>query len=267
MLTMIRKLFQKKKSSTPLMESLDSLDMSAEDLQIIQKINEMTREKVEEIMTPRADIEWLDLDKPLTSLKSKLMRADHSYIILSRQNLDKVVGKISARDALVNFIKGKKISLEKQVTPVLYVSPSLNILDLIIKMKKAKNFMALVVDEFGGVDGLITAHDIMSEVIGEVDFRAEKIAAPVVHKKHTLILDGRYSIEDFEERYGKILTAHEKESDPETIAGLISSLAGRVPKKGEIIPHESGVRFEILECNPRKIIKVKAHNIDKLQQA
>ncbi len=259
-----KKVFKKKHLEHPLLETLESLHISVEELRAIKGIKDTVQTKVKDIMTPRADIEWVDMDKLDSSLKSVLVKTDHSYLVLSKGNLDKVVGKLCVKAALGAMIEEKNISLEKHTSAVLYISPSLSVLDLIMKMKKAKNFLALVVDEFGGIDGLVTFHDIVQDVLGEIEIAPSRLSSPAPNKNHVLVLDGRYDIEEFEEKYGKILTDQEKENDIETLAGLISSLAGRVPKKGELISHPSGVRFEILECNPRKIIKVKIHNMDKL---
>lgn len=263
--SVIKKVFSKKRRD-PMIEVLESLNLSIDDLYLMQNIKKALQVKVTDIMTPRADIEWIDGGASKAILKSALAKSRHSYVIVAKTSLDKVVGKIPVKTTLMQLMDNKVFSLEKIITPVLYVSPSLTILDLIIKMKKDKKFLALVVDEFGGVDGLIAPHDIICDVIGEIDVEKDKISSPMPGKNHTITIDGRYSLEEFQEKYGYILTKQDKENDLETLAGLIISLAGRVPKKGEIFTHASGVRFEILECTPRKVIKVKVHNLHKMEK-
>lgn len=241
-------------------------DCPENELQLLEKIKNLIDKPIKEIMTPRADIEWLDHRKSKASLKKSLLSAHHSHVILCDQNLDAPLGQINVKNTLSSLIQDKDFNIEKHLKPLLFISPSLRSIDLILKMKKEKNFIALVVDEFGGTDGLITPQNLIRDLIGEIDVRPEKALIPLVEKDNTIILDARYTVDEFEHHYGPLLTPQEQESDIDTIGGLVSNCAGRVPKKGELIDHASGLRFEVLACTPRKVIKLKIHNIQQLKK-
>ena len=127
--------------------------------------------------------------------------------------------------------------------------------------------MVLVVDEYGGIDGLVTINDIVESIVGEIDDEYEAgTDGQIVEKSDgTVVADGRVWIEDFEARFGSLLTDEEREEDIDTLAGLVITLAGRVPARGEILTHPSGVEFEIVEADPRRINRLRVRNLPKLQ--
>jgi CBS domain containing-hemolysin-like protein len=122
--------------------------------------------------------------------------------------------------------------------------------------------MALVVDEFGGIDGLVTIGDIIEAIIGEIDDEYDKNNHPKIleHSDGSVIADGRVDIEEFEERFGSLFTEEEHE-DADTLGGLVFTLAGRVPARGEVLLHDTGIEFEILDADPRRIQRLKIRNI------
>ena len=137
------------------------------------------------------------------------------------------------------------------------------VLDLILMMRQMRKHMALVVDEFGGIDGLIAIGDVIEEIVGEIDDEYDEENEPeiVECKDGSILIDARYDIEDFEEKYGELLTEEERE-DVDTLGGLVSSIAGRVPVRGEIISHEdSGTVFEIMDADPRRVNRLRIKNI------
>ena len=124
--------------------------------------------------------------------------------------------------------------------------------------------MALVVDEYGGIDGLVTVGDIIEAIIGEVDDEHDIQEDPSLteHKDGSVIADARVNLEEFEERYGTILTEEERE-ESDTLGGLVFDTAGRVPARGEMITHDTGMVFEVLEGDPRRIERIKITHIPK----
>lgn len=221
---------------------------------------------VQEVMTPRADIDWIDLEQPIAKVHKYVLKSSHNTFPVCRHDLDKVAGKISLKKVLLSEENLQKVKLEKYIDPVLFVSPSLSCTDLILKMKQSKNYMAVVVDEFGGVDGLVTLSDISEKVIGEVDLDQLSEVTPVImHKDHTMTVDGRMLVEDLEKELPG-LVLQKKANDSDTIGGLVSSLAGHIPARGELIKHGSGLVFEVLACDARRIKKLRLHHVDQAIQ-
>ena len=135
---------------------------------------------------------------------------------------------------------------------VLFVAPSMPVLDLLLQMRESRIHMALVVDEFGGIDGLITIEDVVEEIVGEIEDEHDTEVGPAMHQRPdgSLIADARVTIEDFEHEVGPVLTDEEREEDIDTLGGLVFSLSGRVPTRGETIAHPSGMTFEVLDADP-----------------
>jgi len=239
----------------------DLSDEESEKLEILKKSLPLFEKPVCEIMTPRADIDWVDLDQDFSKVHKYVLRSSHNYFPVGQHDLDKLIGRISLKKILLSEEDTKTIKLEKYIEPVLFVSPSLSCVDLIIKMKKMKNHMAVVVDEFGGVDGLVTLNDISQEVIGEIDSdQSSEISPLLVHKDGTVTVDGRMPLENIEQEIPG-LVLQDKSDGAETIGGLVSSLAGHIPARGELIKHGSGLTFEVLVCDARRIKKLRLHNV------
>ncbi len=155
----------------------------------------------------------------------------------------------------------RPISSAKIRRPVLYVPPSMPAINLLIRMQTSRVHMALVVDEYGGTDGLVTIEDLVEQIVGNIeDEHDEEEAAHVVDDpKLGLVASGRTPISELEERFGlKLLTADEEE-DIDTLGGLVFSIVGRVPARGELVRHASGIEFEILDADPRRVKKLKIH--------
>ena len=134
------------------------------------------------------------------------------------------------------------------------------VLDLLLQMRTARIHMALVVDEYGGIDGLVTIEDLVETITGDISDEHDEVAAPqFVERTDGLIdLDARTPIEIFEQKLGTVLTEDEREQDIDTVGGLVFTLAGRVPKKGELVSHPgSGLEFRVLESDPRRIRRLR----------
>lgn len=244
----------------------DYREIDEKKMGIVQNVLPLFELPVHEIMTPRADIDWIDLEQPITKVHKYVLKSSHNTFPACRHDLDKVIGKISLKKVLLSEDGLQKIKLEKYVEPVLFVSPSLSCTDLIFKMKQSKNYMAVVVDEFGGLDGLVTLSDISEKVIGEADLDQLSEVAPIVfHKDHTLTVDGRMTLEDLAREVPE-LRLQGKANDSDTIGGLVSSTAGHIPARGELIKHGSGLVFEVLACDARRIKKLRLHHVKKAKE-
>lgn len=242
--------------SDSILESIDE-----EKKEMLQNILPLFELPIHDIMTPRADIDWVDLEQPLSKVQKYVLKSPHNTFLVCRHDLDKVAGKISLKKILLSEESLHKVKLEKYLEPVLFVSPSLSCADLIFKMKQSKNYMAVVVDEFGGVDGLVTLSDVSEKVIGEVDLDNLSEVAPLIfHKDQTVTVDGRMLLEDLERQIPGLLL-QDKANGADTIGGLVSGLAGHIPARGELIKHGSGLVFEVLACDARRIKKIRLHHV------
>lgn len=223
----------------------------------INNIISFRTKRAQDIMIPRVDIIATDGESDIDEVLKTMDKSGFSRIPVFKDNLDDVIGFIHIKD-LIPFIKKKsKINLPKMVRSVLFISPYMTLFDLLYEMKLKRVHMAMVVDEFGGVDGLITFEDILEEIVG--DIRDEYDKAPIariqVKEQGVIEVDGRVDIDDLESYTGKFSTDEEKE-ESNTISGLIVSLVGYIPSKNEIIIHPSGIEFKVLSVDPLKINKV-----------
>jgi len=159
------------------------------------------------------------------------------------------------------FNLNRPISQLKVRRPALFVPPSMPAMNLLLRMQSTRIHMALVVDEHGGTDGLVTIEDLVEEIVGEIDDEHDEDEADniVEDPKQGLICSARTPIEDLETRIGLELLADDAEEDVDTLGGLVFSLVGRVPSRGELIPHPTGIEFEVLDADPRRIKKLKVH--------
>ncbi len=217
--------------------------------------------RVDDVMVPRADIEGVDVEAGLAEVIAAMRRSGHSRLIVYRGTLDEVLGIIHVKDLLPFWGDGKAFSLAEIVRPVLVVPPSMRVLDLLLEMRRSHQHVAIVVDEFGGTDGLVTMEDICEEIVGELQDEHERTTPPVLVERPdgTVEADARVDLEAVEEHLGLRLLDEEEREDVDTLGGLIYALIDRIPEKGETIPHPAGILFEILDADPRRIRRVLIH--------
>ncbi|MGQ0527830.1 MAG: hemolysin family protein [Alphaproteobacteria bacterium] len=222
-----------------------------------------------DVMIPRGDIFALDSSLTQSELLELLARRQFSRIPVYKGTLDDVLGTIHIKDVLATLARGEEIEIEKLVTDAPIVSPAMTTLNLMKKMRQRRRHMAFVVDEFGGIDGLVTVNDILEAIIGEVHDEHDTAELPkiIMREDGSVTADARYTIEEFEQRFGFILTPDERDSS-DTIGGLVLELAGRVPVRGEKIKHKTGMVFEVLDAEPQhvnllRIKKIPGHKKTK----
>ena len=222
----------------------------------------------EDISVPRADIVAVEIDTALDDVIAVMGTSLHSRLPVYRKNLDDVVGMVHVKDVLVQARQEAPAPLSALIKQVLFISPSMRVLDLLLQMRLSRIHMALVVDEYGGIDGLVTIENIVEEIVGEIRDEHEIAESPQITSRPdgTMIADARVSLEDFEEVVGPVLTDEERE-DIDTLGGLVFTLIGRVPTRGELVTHTSGIEFEVLEGDPRRLKKLRIRNIPRLTAA
>ncbi|MEQ8194483.1 MAG: hemolysin family protein [Rhodospirillales bacterium] len=217
---------------------------------------------VEDVMVPRADIVSIQADASLSALIDLITREGHSRIPVYRKTLDDAVGMVHIRDVLAWRGGDQEFALSQVVRSVLFVAPSMQVPELLLEMRVKRCHMALVVDEYGGVDGLVTIEDLVEEIVGEIEDEHDRIEEPeLIERTQSGIggewdADARVTVETLEARLGPFVTAEER-ADIDTLGGLVFSLAGRVPVRGELIEHPAGLEFEILAADPRRIRRLR----------
>jgi CBS domain containing-hemolysin-like protein len=220
------------------------------------KLRELT---AYDVMVPRADIVAVDNEVSFAGLMKIANREAHSRLPVYRESLDDVIGMVHVKDLLSYWGREQEFKLENVLRKVLFVAPSMRVLDLLLEMRKTRLHMALVVDEYGGVDGLVTIEDLVEEIVGEIEDEHDVDERPrlISQPDGTFLADARLAISDFEARVGTVLTPEEREADIDTLGGLVVAQAGYLPARGEIITHSSGYEFEVLEADPRKLKRLR----------
>ncbi len=213
-----------------------------------------------DVMVPRADILAMPEDLTLEQTIRLIQREGHSRFPIYRQNLDDIVGMVHIKDVFAAVGRDPAgFSLAAILRRPLFVVPTVPVLDLLLQMRAARIHMALVVDEYGGIDGLVTIEDLVETIVGDIADEHDEVAVATMQDRPdgTVELDARTTVEAFEARFGTVLTDEERAADIDTVGGLIFTLAGRVPARGELISHPSGLEFRVLDADPRRIRRLR----------
>ncbi len=236
---------------------------NADELVLMRNILQLHERTVHDVMVPRADIVAVDVHTPLSELVRIMSEEAHSRIPAYRGTLDDVAGMVHIKDVLACWSQEAPVELATLLRRVLFVAPSMPILELLLQMRVSRVHMALVVDEFGGVDGLVSIEDLVEEIVGEIEDEHDVDETPSLTRRPdgSLDADARVAIGDFEEWVGRLLTPEEREEDIDTLGGLVIFLAGRVPGRGEVVRHGSGIEFEIVDADPRRIRRMRICNL------
>ncbi len=257
-LNLIKLLFGKKDKTSlsdtivDFVEENESEKIGVEEKEILLNAVNFTDTIVEDVMVPRSDITAFNLDSNLTELINTFLTKRYTRIPLFVENLDNIKGFIHIKDILPYFSEANEISIDKLMRKALFIPPSMKIVDLAYKMRNTGVRLAIVVDEYGGTDGLITMEDLMDEIVGEVEENE------IISLNNNLFeVSARTRIIDIEEKLQLKLYPHDKEEeDFDTLGGLVASISQKIPKSGEIIEHQNGIKFHIKDAASRYIKKV-----------
>jgi magnesium and cobalt transporter len=223
----------------------------------------------DDVMVPRADIVAMPVDVSLEQALEQIRREGHSRLPVYREQLDEIVGMVHIKDVFSYVGRPDAFKLEALLRRPLLVAPQLPVLDLLLQMRQARMHLALVVDEYGGIDGLLTIEDLVEEIVGDIADEHDEVQGPMITERPdgALDLDARLSIEAFEVKFGAVLTDDEREADIDTVGGLVFTLAGRVPSRGEVVSHPSGLEFRILDSDARRIRRLRVRRAEGTVQA
>ena len=217
---------------------------------------------VADIMIPRADIIGLDAENPPEQLLETLVTENYSRFPVYHGTLDKVTGMVHVKDAFGALVRKANLDVTALQHPCLFVSPSMAVLDLLLEMREKRTHLALVVDEFGGNDGLVTIEDILEQIVGSIEDEHDSDAEVHLIREETgcILTSARIRLSVLEEAIGAFQDQDDLREDVDTLGGLLYGLLGRIPKRGELIQHGSGLGFEIVEVDQRMIRHVRIHH-------
>ncbi|MDG1996663.1 MAG: hemolysin family protein [Emcibacteraceae bacterium] len=269
-----KNLFTQSKIDHELKESLEEVieeieadkgTLGKEERSIIMNTLSFGDLRVDDVMVPRADIVALNDDAGFEDMMQIFVNASTSRLPVYRETLDEVIAMVHIKDAFRVFADNKDSdtfpSVKSLQRPILFVPPSMKLIDLLTKMQRTHIHMALVVDEYGGTDGLLTIEDLVEQIVGDIEDEHD-IAEGVLMRElpdGNLHVDARLPITELEDLLGLDFLNDDQDDDVDTLGGLIFTLAGHIPQEGAVIDHENGVRFEIIEGNTRHIKYILVH--------
>ncbi len=234
-------------------------ELDRQERALIANVLRLRGTTADDVMIPRADIVAMRAEVTLDEAIDQLRREGHSRLPVYREELDNIVGMVHIKDVFAYVGRPDGFKLESILRRPLLVAPQIPVLDLLLQMRQARMHLALVVDEYGGIDGLVTIEDLVEQIVGDIADEHDEVQGPMVTERGdgSLDLDARLPVEDFEARLGPVLSEDEREADIDTVGGLVFTLAGRVPARGEVVGHPSGFEFRILEADARRIRRVR----------
>ncbi len=255
--------------------SRDKTHEAPKDKRMINAAQQFHHLRVEDVMVPRADIIAIETSTGLNDLAAAFKDAGHSRLPVYKETLDEPLGIVHIKDVVPYLMldaKGRtgKTYAEKKVIqyirrPVLFVPPSMMAQDLLRRMQARRMHMAIVVDEYGGTDGLVTLEDLIEPIVGDIDDEhddADLVIKKIAGTGKTTIweADARVAIDDFEKTIGRNFATPDEEGEVDTLGGLVFTLAGRVPERGEVIYHPDGLEFEVMDADQRRVKTLRVQN-------
>lgn len=263
----LKRLFGQRNGGESLRDTIEELieqentanSEAGEEIVFLRNVLQLRDLAANDVMVPRADIVGVEIDTPLDELTLLMSGSAHSRMPVYRETLDDAVGMVHIKDVVAWRGADETFTIGKILRRILFVAPSMPILELLLQMRVSRTHMALVVDEFGGTDGLVTIEDLVEEIVGEIQDEHDPDVKPMMADRAdgSIEADARVAIPDFEARIGSLLTSAERQADIDTLGGLVFTLAGRVPSRGEVIRHPSGAEFEVLDADPRRIKRLR----------
>ena len=251
-----------------LRESMESLiaeratqdqPIDPEERLMLMNILKLSQRRVEDVMVPRADIVAVEAGSSLEEVLGVVRKELHSRTPVYRETLDDVLGMVHVKDLLVRASNGGDFSLDRLVRDTLFVPPSMPARELLLHMRRSHIHMAIVVDEYGGTDGLVTIEDLVEEIVGEIEDEHDVAEGPLLVEgaDDTLEADARAPIAQLEEMLKQDLLEPDREEDIDTLGGLVFALVGRVPRVGERVVHPGGAEFEVLDADARRVKRLR----------
>ena len=242
-------------------ESSDVSAISAEEKSLLKNMIHFGELTVHDVMIPRSDIMGIRRDESMEDLKNHVIEIGHTRIPVYDDSLDHIEGFIHVKDLFPYMSSGKEFRITQLMRDILFVPPSMRIVDLLLKMRVSGIHIAIVVDEYGGTDGLITMEDLFEELVGEIQDEHDGYETNAQLRwmgDHVVEMDARATIEQLEQALGESVCAEPEEcAEVDTIGGLIIQMLGRVPVRGEVVVLKPTIKAEVLTADPRRIRQVR----------
>lgn len=270
---LINRFVRGKDDSAQLRESLEEVieESDAEDRPLAREERSMMLNilnfgelTVADIMVPRADIIGVETGTPLEDLVRIFRDAQHSRLPVYKESLDNPLGMVHIKDLIGLAVpESEGAPHPKTISDirrdVLFVPPSMLVVNLLVKMQTTRVHLALVIDEYGGTDGLVSIEDIVEQIVGDIEDEhdTDDVQSIALRADGEYDANARAGLEELEKIAGFKLADEDTAEEIDTVAGLVFSLIGRVPQRGEIIKHPSGVEFEVLDADPRRLRKLR----------
>lgn len=270
--SLFRKVFRRRTMDAHVSDTASPTEKAAAQAQMMNAAERFHLLRVDDVMVPRANIVAVEKTATLRELSKAFRDAGHSRLPVFEETLDNPIAMVHVKDLMPYLMfdaRGRtaKTYPDRKVIrtikrQVLYVPPSMLAQDLLRRMQARRIHMAIVVDEYGGTDGLVTIEDLIEPIVGDIEDEHDELDDTL--KK--IVLDGgkvcwdadaRMSIDDFEEAIGRDFATIDEEEEVDTLGGLVFTLAGRVPERGEIIVHPEGVEMEVIDADPRRVKRLR----------
>jgi CBS domain containing-hemolysin-like protein len=227
------------------------------------KIEAFENARVDDVMVPRAEIVALEVSTRLEDVLKLFAEAAHSRLPLYRETLDDPIGMVHIKDVVAELSSRDDWPQDERLLPglrrdILFVPASMRLTDLLVKMQSTRIHLALVVDEYGGTDGLVSIEDLVEQIVGEIEDEHDEELALIVRRGRGLWeADAKAELDEVEAETGFSLMLEDFEDEVDTLGGIVIALAGRVPQRGEIVPHPAGFDLEVLDADPRRIKRLR----------
>ena len=242
----------------------DAAPMSAGDRAVTHGMINLRRMRVDDVAIPKADIMAVPVTSSLEELVKVFKETGLTRLPVYDGTLDTPVGLAHLKDLALNHgFNGETqdFDLRTMLRPLVFVPPSMTIGVLLTKMQAERRHMALVIDEYGGVDGLVTIEDLIEQVIGQIEDEhdVDEGVYWTLEKTGSYLALAKTPLDDFEAEIGRSLTKHADvdEEEIDTLGGLVIMLSGRVPARGEVVQHPDGPEFEVIDADPRRIKRLR----------
>ena len=246
-------------------------DLSPVERAMLKNMLHFGEREAGDIGVPRSDMVVFDVADGFPALVALFKEAGHSRVPVFRGDRDHIIGMAHIKDIYAHIaetfddkVSSKRFAelpVEPLLRPVLFVPASMRIIDLLARMRAGRTHMAMIVDEYGGTDGLVTIEDLVEEIVGDIEDEHDEDEAALLQAINDKLweADARLPLEDLEEQLGLSFADEDIGDEVDTLGGMVFMLAGRVPAVGDIIEHPSGWRFEVIEGDPRMVKRLRLH--------
>lgn len=224
--------------------------------EIITQVFRLSDRRASAIMTPRPDIDWIDVTQGAYAVRDLITASGHSRFPLAEGSLDHVVGIVFVRDLLLQWMATSEVDLRAIARPALFLPENMTALDVVEQMRSSRSHMALIINEYGGMEGLVTISDVVEAILGAVEATGREEEPSIVQREDgSWLIDGMWSVDEFQETFGFRDLPARDELDYQTVGGMIMAILGQVPGVGSHVEF-GGYRLEVVDMDGRRVDKV-----------